>query len=73
MRVKVCFHCKQYTPIHPGNITSDFFVEEFLGWHGKHPVQTIDLIEVPKDFQRITPQNREKAYAHLASMRIKGL
>lgn len=51
MNVRVCFKCKHYTTIHPGNPMSVNRVLQFDFLHFKHPVQTIDRKELPKDFE----------------------
>ena len=65
MNVKVCFLCCQYTPIHPENSLSQAFVSEFEGMHNKHPVQTINRNEVPKNFICITDKKREESLESL--------
>ena len=65
IQVKVCFLCKQYTPIHPENPISCEFVKQFEGWHHGHPVETILKEEVPDDFQCITPKKREEIFGAL--------
>ena len=60
MKVKICFLCKQYTPIHPENPISCEFVKQFEGWHHEHPIQTINIEEVPEGFQCITHKKREE-------------
>lgn len=70
MKVKVCFLCKQYTPIHPDNPLSQDFVKDFEKWHHEHPIQTINIEEVPKGFQCITLKNRREAMERLAVERL---
>ena len=52
MRFRVCFLCKEYQPIHPGNSLSNLLIEDFSAKHYKHPLQTIAKDEIPKDFVR---------------------
>ena len=65
MKVKVCFKCEQYTPIHPENPISQAFVSEFEGMHHKHPVQTVNRDEVPKHYICITDKKREQVHESL--------
>jgi len=51
MNVRVCFKCNEYTPIHPGNSLSHKIIEQFDFRHFKHPIETIDKKEIPKDFK----------------------
>lgn len=53
MNVRVCFKCKQYTPIHPGNSLNHKIIEQFDFLHFKHPVQTLNKNEIPKEFKCI--------------------
>ncbi len=50
---RVCFKCGEYTPIHPGNQVSSELIKKFNFLHFKHPVQTLDKKEIPKDFKVI--------------------
>ncbi len=53
MNVRACFKCKEYTPIHPGNQVSSELIKKFDFLHFKHPVQTLDKTEIPKNFKVI--------------------
>ncbi len=53
MKAKVCFKCKQYQPIHPENHIGYELVKHFEFLHFKHPTQTLDLKEIPKDFKLV--------------------
>lgn len=53
MNVRVCFKCKEYTPIHPGNSINYNIIQQFEFMHYKHPVQTLSREEIPKDFKVI--------------------
>ena len=65
MKMKVCFKCEQYTPIHTDNPVSQAFVREFEGMHHKHPVQTVNRDEVPKHYICITDKKREQVHESL--------
>lgn len=53
IKVRVCFLCKEYQPIHPENHISYGMVKQFEFLHYKHPLQTLNLNEVPKDFKSV--------------------
>lgn len=53
MRFKVCMKCKEYVPIHPENSISYNIVKRFEFLHYKHPLQTLNSNEVPKDFKLV--------------------
>lgn len=50
IRVRVCFSCKEYIPIHPDNPLSDVNVKAFNNNHNGHPVQTVNRSELDKSY-----------------------
>ena len=46
LRVKLCFKCKQYVPIHENNFMSQQEVEMFDKVHSGHPTQIVNKDEV---------------------------
>jgi len=51
LRVRACIKCKEYLPIHPSNVQSNFMLKEFEKKHSGHTVVTLELNEVKGEYQ----------------------
>ncbi|MBD3215649.1 MAG: hypothetical protein GF311_23765 [Candidatus Lokiarchaeota archaeon] len=48
--------CKHYVVIHTDNLNDNELVEDFEGQHSRHTIVTLDLKEITREFQDVTPR-----------------
>ncbi|MBD3195925.1 MAG: hypothetical protein GF317_12760 [Candidatus Lokiarchaeota archaeon] len=48
--------CKKYVIIHTDNVNDNELVDDFEGKHSRHTVVTLDLREINREFQDVTPR-----------------
>lgn len=54
MKVKVCWNCKEYVPIHEGSYESQKIEKEFIATHNGHTLLTMDMDEAKEGNYRIS-------------------
>ena len=71
IRCKICFWCKTYVVIHNDNPISQIKLNLFEKFHSGHPIQTVNLSEIPKDYVCVdikTGEEREKTFLEIQEM-----
>ena len=58
-RVRACIKCREYIIIHPNNPANQVHVKKFNLIHTAHPLVTLDINEVKKQFKFVSLQNRD--------------